>query len=147
MQDPGERGEDEAVRAVVRVELLAQVHQLRERASAVEQDGDLRRRLLGDLASRVGSIELVDAVQRLVERGRIHLGAGQQRRERVQVQTDADAPGDARLERGGAAARERIDHEVARLAELLDEVPGQRRGEHAHVRTHGVHHAAPPLGK
>jgi hypothetical protein len=62
-------------------------------------------------------------------RSGLDLGCGQQVGERVEVVADADAALRAGLERGGAAPREGIEHDVAGPRVASDERVGEGRRE------------------
>ena len=83
---------------------------------------------------------------------RSDLGRGQQVGERVEVVADADPALRARLERGGAATRERIEDHVTGPRIAGDEGVGEGGREAREVRAHRVERVAPqallglPLG-
>ncbi len=81
-------------------------------------------------------------------RGRrgLQLGGRQDVRERVEVVADADPSLGDRLERGRAAAAERVEHDVARARVARDEGVRQRRREAREVRAHRVEAVAPEAG-
>ena len=77
-------------------------------------------------------------------RGRgVDLGRGQHVGERVEVVADADPALGDRLERDGAPAAERVEHDVARSRPAGDEGVAERRREAREVRAHRVEAVAP----
>ena len=73
----------------------------------------------------------------------LHLGGGQDLGQGVQVVADADPALGERLERGGAASRERVEHDVAGPAVAGDERVGEGRRKAREVRAHRVQAVAP----
>ncbi len=171
MQDAGDGRGEEPVRAVVELEGRPDEQQLRQRVR-VEGEGHLGRdQLVGRApvvracprnprAGRVrhdplgdrepigrlgipGESELGQAGRGRAARRRLELGRGQQVGERVQVIADADASLRAGLERGSAAAGERVENDIAGSRIARDE--GMREGgrKARQVRAHRVERVAP----
>ena len=90
-----------------------------------------------------GEAEGRDAGARLGGQPGLDLRGGQDLGQRVEVVADADPALGERLERRGAAARERVEHDVAGPAVAGDERVGEGRREAREVRAHRVEAVAP----
>ena len=107
----------------------------------------------GRRVGRPGETERRDPRPRLGRRRRLDLRRGQQVGERVEVVADADPALGRRLERRRAAARERVEDDVAAPRVAGDERVGEGGREAREVRAHRVERVAPeallvlPLGR
>ena len=145
MEDPRQRREQESIRRTPAVQRMAQEQQLRERLGVEQRRGHGgRRQQLGGLVAplvhheRPVDVEAGEPLLGLAVRRRIEDGAGQQRRERIEVHAHADASAQDRLEGHRAATAERVQDHVTRPAEPLDERVRHGRRQAAKIGAQGV---------